>query len=287
LKFSHNGNRWRKGTFHARLYVMHFLQNFISYSAFHYPHMACNYKFDQNLEIFGLQHQPFTDQQEIWHTLVNPNKNICHCFGKQKSATPEGCKDQKKFTSVRKIVTPQQQQLFYCLYPGLLGWASTRKNIHPLTPIMIINQPLSISSICYDEWHPPFSICEFDSLSAQPVQVIFSLPLGLELCTSYSIHFFTQTLSAFCDTSPYHRNPFCCSTEIMSSIPSFSLNPLLKTLSFSLMSYIQIIILISARWSGTSFSLIIGQISLPCHASNLTEFGIFEALIHTFCHKLG
>ena len=31
--------------------------------------------------------------------------------------------------------------------PGLPGWASTRRNIHPLTPILIINHPLSTSSI--------------------------------------------------------------------------------------------------------------------------------------------
>jgi len=33
---------------------------------------------------------------------------------------------------------------------GLPGWASTRRNIHPLTPILIINHPLSTSSIYYN-----------------------------------------------------------------------------------------------------------------------------------------
>ena len=41
--------------------------------------------------------------------------------------------------------------------------------------------------------------------------------------TSHSIHFFTQTLSSFRNTSSYHRNLFCCSTKIMSSNPSLSL----------------------------------------------------------------
>ena len=64
--------------------------------------------------------------------------------------------------------------------------------------------------------------------------------------TSYSMHFFTQSLS-FCSTCTYHRNLFCCSTEIMSSNHSLSLNPLLGTLSFSLTPHIHLTILISAR----------------------------------------
>jgi len=32
----------------------------------------------------------------------------------------------------------------------LPGWASTWRNMHPLTPILIINHPLSASSIYYD-----------------------------------------------------------------------------------------------------------------------------------------
>jgi len=46
--------------------------------------------------------------------------------------------------------------------------------------------------------------------------------------TSYSIHFFTQSLSSFRSTCPYYRNLVCCSTEIMSSNPSLSLNPFLE-----------------------------------------------------------
>ena len=48
------------------------------------------------------------------------------------------------------------------------------------------------------------------------------LPLSLAPSTSYSIHFFTQSLSSFCSTCPYHRNLLCCSKEIMSSNPSLS-----------------------------------------------------------------
>jgi len=37
----------------------------------------------------------------------------------------------------------------------------------------------------------------FVNLFAQPLQVLFGLPLGLEPSTLYSIHFFTQSVSSF------------------------------------------------------------------------------------------
>ena len=49
------------------------------------------------------------------------------------------------------------------------------------------------------------------------VQVFFGLHLGLAPCTSYSILFFTQSLSSFRSTCSYHPNLFFCSTEIMST----------------------------------------------------------------------
>jgi len=55
--------------------------------------------------------------------------------------------------------------------------------------------------------------------------------------------FLHQIIASFCGTCPYHRNLFCCSTEIMSSNPSLSLNPLLGTLSGSLMPHIHLTIL--------------------------------------------
>ena len=38
--------------------------------------------------------------------------------------------------------------------------------------------------------------------------VLFGLPLGLEPSTSYSTHFFTQSVSSFRSTCPYHRSLF-------------------------------------------------------------------------------
>jgi len=42
-----------------------------------------------------------------------------------------------------------------------------RRNIHPPTRIVVINHPLSASSIYYDPWHPPCSIHVPDSLFPQ------------------------------------------------------------------------------------------------------------------------
>ena len=41
------------------------------------------------------------------------------------------------------------------LCPGPPGWASTRRNIHLLTTILINRHPLSTSSIYYDPYQPP------------------------------------------------------------------------------------------------------------------------------------
>ena len=116
-----------------------------------------------------------------------------------------------------------------------------------------------------------FNLCAWQSFSTISLQVFFGLLLGLAPSTSYFIHFFTQSLSSFRRTCPYHRNLICCSTKIMSSKPSLSLNHLLGTLSCSLTPYIHLTILISAHWSATSFSFLRGQVSLPCNVLLYTQ----------------
>ena len=59
-----------------------------------------------------------------------------------------------------------------------------------------------------------FNLHAWQSFSTTSLQVLFGLPLGLAPSTSYSIHFFTQWLSSFCNTCPYQCNLFCCSTQI-------------------------------------------------------------------------
>ena len=58
------------------------------------------------------------------------------------------------------------------------------------------------------------------------LQVLFGLPLDLGPSTSNSMHFFTQS-SSFHSTCPYQCSLFCCNTNAISSIPSFSLSSLL------------------------------------------------------------
>ena len=107
------------------------------------------------------------------------------------------------------------------------GRAGTRRNIHPLTPIVVINHPLSASSIYYDPWYPPHLIYRYvpDSLFAQFLSKFSLGYIGLALSTSYSIHFFNQSLLCFRSKCAYHCSLFCFSTtEIMSSNPSLSQN---------------------------------------------------------------
>jgi len=120
-----------------------------------------------------------------------------------------------------------------------LCWSSTI--LYQLSPSTTIHSILPIQFKC-------LTFC------TTSLQVLFCLPLGLAPSTSYSIHFFTQSLSSFCNTCPYHHNLFCCSTKIMSSNPCFSLKSLPGTLSFTLMPHIHPTIFISVCWSATSFS---------------------------------
>jgi len=56
----------------------------------------------------------------------------------------------KKNTMSKPRFTCRHTHCVTTLYPGLPGWSGTRRNIHPLTPVLIIRHPLSTSSIYYD-----------------------------------------------------------------------------------------------------------------------------------------
>jgi len=74
------------------------------------------------------------------------------------------------------------------LCPGILGWAGTRRNMHPLTPILLISHPLSASSIA-----TVYSIllAQFVCLTvcfAQPLSkssLVYFLIWNPPLCTPY------------------------------------------------------------------------------------------------------
>jgi len=116
---------------------------------------------------------------------------------------------------------------------------------HPVF-ISFFHLPWSIASSL-------FKLHAWQSFCTTSLHVLFGLPLGLEPSTSYSIHFFTKSVSSFRSTWPYHRNLFCCSINVILSIPSLSLNSLLGTLSFTLTLHVHLTILIAARWSATIF----------------------------------
>ena len=90
---------------------------------------------------------------------------------------------------------------------------------HPIF-ISFFHLPQSIASSL-------FKLRAWQSFCTTSLHVLFGLPLGLEPSISYSIHFFTKSVSSFHNTCPYHRNLFCCSIKIISCIPSLSLNSLL------------------------------------------------------------
>ena len=72
--------------------------------------------------------------------------------------------------------------------PGQPGQAGTRRNTHPLTPILIIGHPLSSSSIYNDQWHPFCSFYVLDSPLVQPLSrssLVFLLVLDPQLHTPY------------------------------------------------------------------------------------------------------
>jgi len=82
------------------------------------------------------------------------------------------------------------------------------------------HHPIFISFFCLLRFIASFlfKLLAWKSFCTISFHVLFGLPLGLEPCTSYSIHFFTQSMSSFCNTWPYHHNLFCCSINIISSI---------------------------------------------------------------------
>jgi len=101
---------------------------------------------------------------------------------------------------------------FTALCLGLAGWARTRQSIHPLTPLLIINHSPStiIDSVL------PVQLRAWLSLGTTSLQVLFGVSLSLKSSTSHSIHYFTQSLSSFRNTRPYHYNLFCSRSKIMS-----------------------------------------------------------------------
>jgi len=65
------------------------------------------------------------------------------------------------------------------IHPGQPGWAGTRRNIHPLTLIVVINHPNLLSHLLRSMASSVFNPRALQSFSTISLQVFFGLPLGL------------------------------------------------------------------------------------------------------------
>jgi len=81
--------------------------------------------------------------------------------------------------------------------PGQPGWAGTRRNIHPLAPIMVINHPLSASSIYYDPWHPLCSIYVPDTVFFCNVSLSFLWSTSWPGSLRFILHTFLHPVIVF------------------------------------------------------------------------------------------
>jgi len=109
------------------------------------------------------------------------------------------------------IHTTQQQQTFYGPLSGTTRVSRYQKKHSPThhpdhhpTFISFFHLPRSIAFSL-------FKLRAWQSFGTTCFYVLFGLTFGLEPSTSYSIHFFTQSVSSFHNTCPYHCNLFCCS----------------------------------------------------------------------------
>jgi len=123
---------------------------------------------------------------------------------------------------------------------------------------MVISHPLSTSSIYYEPWHPPSSVYVPDFFSTISPSFLWSTSWPGTL--NFILHTFLHSIIVFFS----HQMP-------IPSNPSPCHNLLLGTLSCSLTPHIHVTILISACWSATSFSFLMGQGWLPCNTLLLTQ----------------
>jgi len=96
-----------------------------------------------------------TDRLQVIHDIWLYSSLI----QQQRQFTADESVTATKCNTAAKLATHTQPFLRlsgFCL--GQLEWAGTKRNIHPLTLIVVINHPLCAFSIYYDPRHPPYSI---------------------------------------------------------------------------------------------------------------------------------
>ena len=150
-----------------------------------------------------------------------PHNCRCHVFPKMALAVIANWLD----------INILNNNCFTALCPGLPGWAGYQKKYSPTHcpdhhPVFISFFHLLLSTAS-----SLFKLRAWQCFCTTSLHVLFGLPLGLETSTSYSIHFFTKSVSSFHNTCPYHRNLFCCGINIYIAY-SYSFAQLLTWNSF-------------------------------------------------------
>jgi len=114
-------------------------------------------------------------------------------------------------------------------------------------------------------WHPPCSIHVPGGLFLQSLSK-FSLVYLLARHPPLHTPYISSPNRCPLFSTHAHTITACFATVLrLCHLILVSLNPLLGILSCSFMPHIHLTILISARWSATSFSFLTGQFSLPCN----------------------
>ena len=116
-------------------------------------------------------------------------------------------------------------------WPTVISGASTRRNVHSLTPILIIRHLLSTSSIHYNPKHPPCSICVLDSPLQQPLSrssFVFLSVWDPLLHTP-----FLHPIIVFSQHMPTLSQPLCCTSNVICPCSwKFNLNAQTPNVSF-------------------------------------------------------
>jgi len=161
------------------------------------------------------------------------------------------------------VVVRKQQQLFYGTLSGTPRWAGTRRNIHPLTPILIIILYQLPPSTKIHSILPVPIVCltVFCTTSIQ-VLLVYHIVWNPSLHTPY----ISSLSHCLLFTTHAHTNATCFPVVTrLCHVFLISLSTLLRTLCFTLLSHIHLTIHISARFSATLFFFLTGQVSLPCN----------------------
>jgi len=140
-----------------------------------------------NLQCLHLSHD-----ESILHSIClsvkqhsSSNQNQCH-------ARTHACTHVRTCMHTRTTILRLSG---FC--PGQGGWAGNSRNIHPHTYHGHQSSLICFLHLLRSMASSQFKLRTWQSFSTTSLQVFFGLPLGLAPSTSYSIHFFNQSLSSF------------------------------------------------------------------------------------------